>query len=217
MGLCIITGHYGTGKTNFALNLAVDAARRGEKTALCDLDVVNPYFRSSDSRELLEKNGVRLIAQEYAGTNLDNPSVPAELYSVFEGWNAILDAGGDDAGATILGQMSARIKEAGYELWYLLNARRNLTHTPQEAVEILREIEWASRLKATGLVNNTHLKQQTTAEVILESLPFAQEVSRLTGLPLLNTTAPAELAPALAGRVDNLYPVQVYVQTPWGS
>lgn len=219
MQLCdmvIICGHYGCGKTNFAINLASDFAAAGEKVTLVDLDVVNPYFRSSDYAPLIEKRGIRLLAPNYAHSNLDLPSLPAEMYSIFTvGGRVIIDAGGDDAGATALGGFSARIKEREYSMLYVINKFRALSRTPQEAAELLGEIELASRLKASGIVNNSHLCDRTTADDILSSAQFAQDVSALTGLPLEATTVEKRLLPELEGRVPDIYPVSVLVTKPW--
>lgn len=191
MAITILCGHYGCGKTNLALNLCLEAAAQGP-AVLVDLDVVNPYFRSSDYRELLESRQVRLIAPVFAGTTLDTPTLPPEIFSIFDPacGQVFLDVGGDDAGATALGGLSAKLTAYGYELLYVVNQYRVLSQTPEEAAALLREIEAASRLKATGLVNNSHLGVETTRESLLAALDFAQETARLTGLPLLYSTAP---------------------------
>ena len=215
--LTIIVGHYGSGKTTFALNLALNRAKENGSAVLVDLDIVNPYFRSKDHEDLLRKNNVELISTAYANTNLDLPSLTAGIYGAFEReTEVIIDVGGDDSGATALGRFSKAARERGYEMLCVINARRNLTSEPEEAAELLKEIEAASSLKATGLVNNTHLKSLTTAETITASIPYAAEVSRLTGLPLIYTTAPAALAKELRS-IDNLYPVEPLVTAPWES
>lgn len=189
MAITIICGHYGCGKTNLALNLALEAA--GPVT-LVDLDVVNPYFRSSDYRGLLKERGVRLIAPVFAGTTLDTPTLPPEIASIFAPGSGpvFIDAGGDDAGATALGGLSARLKQSGYEMLYVVNRYRALSQTAEEAAALLGEIEAASRLKATGIVNNSHLGVETRMEDLRAALDFARETARLTGLPLLYSTAP---------------------------
>ena len=215
--LTIITGHYGSGKTTFALNLALDLAAAGQKVTIVDLDIVNPYFRTEDHRAMLEAHGVAVVSPPYANTNLDLPGLSAQIYGAFEQeGNVILDVGGDDAGATALGRFHRQIEQRGYEMLCVINARRNLTAEPEQAAELLRDIEQASRLKTTALVNNTHLKQLTEPQTVLASLPFAAEVGRLTGLPVRYTTAPKALAAQLS-EVPNLYPVEPFVLTPWGS
>jgi hypothetical protein len=190
--ITVICGHYGCGKTNLALNLALDEAAKGERVTVADLDIVNPYFRSSEYGGLLEEYGIRLIAPVFAGTTLDTPTLPPELYSLFEpsAGKVFIDAGGDDAGVTALGGLHELLEEAGYQMLYVINRYRVLSQTPEEALALLREIETASRLKATGLVNNSHLGVETTLETLLGGLDFAHKTAELTGLPLLYSTAP---------------------------
>lgn len=190
--ITVICGHYGCGKTNLALNLALEAAQAGGPVTLVDMDVVNPYFRSSEYGGLLEEHGVRLIAPVFAGTTLDTPTLPPELYSIFEegAGRVFVDAGGDDAGVTALGGLHALLDQAGYAMLYVINRYRVLSQTPEEAAALLGEIEAASRLKATALVNNSHLGVETGLGTLLGGLDFARETARLTGLPLLYSTAP---------------------------
>ena len=213
--ITVICGHYGCGKTNLALNLALEAAARGERVTLADLDVVNPYFRSSEYGPLLESRGIRLIAPVFAGTTLDTPTLPAELFSIFEpaSGRVLIDAGGDDAGVTALGGLSAQLRAAGYEMLYVINRYRALSQTPAQAAELLREIEHASRLTATALVNNSHLGVETTREALEAALPLAEETAKLTGLKLLYSTAPD-----FAGLGENQKDykiIQRYVRFPW--
>lgn len=215
--IVIICGHYGTGKTNLALNMAENAAAEGKRTVIADLDIVNPYFRTSEYTAELESRGVRVVSPCMAGTTLDTPALSPELFSLFDGDSdlVIIDAGGDDVGATALGRLSARIARAGYELLYVVNMSRGFVETPESAVGILREIEAASRLRATGIVNNTHLAAETRAQTVLDSLPYARAAAELAGVPLVATTAPRRLEGELSGRVENLYPVEVIVKLPW--
>jgi hypothetical protein len=218
----VVTGHYGCGKTNFSINMALDLAARGVEVTLVDLDVVNPYFRSSDYTATLTAGGVRVISPTFAGTTLDTPSLPGEVYSAFssDGF-VIFDVGGDDAGATALGQFASDVAAINYDLLYVVNRYRNLTGTPAEAAALLSEIEAASHLKATGVVNNSHLRQETTAANVLDSLGFAKDTARLLGLPLICTTVPDWLAEEFSDTagtstyVENAYPVRVCVRTPW--
>ena len=213
--LTLICGHYGCGKTNLSINIALDLAARGEKVTLVDMDVVNPYFRSSDYRALIENAGVRLIASAYAGGNLDSPALPAEIFAVFdspEGYT-VIDVGGDDAGATALGRFSNTINAADYDMLYVINKNRPITADAASAGEILTEIERKARVKATGIVNNTHLMGYTTEDTVLASMEYAQQTARAMDLPLLFTTVPEALADKLD--IENIYPVKVHVKTPW--
>ena len=210
----VVCGHYGTGKTNLSINLALDCARDGEEVTLIDMDVVNPYFRSSDYAEELTAAGVRVLGPNFANTNLDTPSLPAAIGdAISDCGRVIIDVGGDDAGATALGVYSKRLNDADPDVIYVVNRYRSQTTTPEEAVEILREIERTARIKATCIANNSHLKQLTTLDTVTDSMPFAEKVSELTGLPLRFTTIPSGVDPL--NKVPNMYPVSVYVRAPW--
>lgn len=214
----IICGHYGCGKTNLSINLAIDAVKKGCKTTLVDMDIVNPYFRSSDYAEMLMDKGVRVIAPKYARTTLDLPMLVPEVQSVFEDDGVvIIDAGGDDAGATALGRYAESIQAVNHDMLYVINRYRVLSTKAEQAVQLLREIETASHLKTTAIINNSHLMGDTTPETIADSLAFAEETSRVTGLPVRATVAPAFLAGRLGGDLDpeRLYYVDVYVRPPW--
>lgn len=210
-----VTGHYGSGKTNFSVNLAIAAAKNGISVTVVDLDIVNPYFRTADFSALLCEHGIHVITPEYANTNLDIPVLPASVDAAISQNSGlvILDVGGDDAGAIALGRYAQRMKNAGYDLLYVINESRYLTKTPEEAAAMLKEIEQASRLSATGLVNNTNLGADTKMELIQHSTGFADKVSLLTGLPVRFTCVPdfcieGELPP-------DCFPVHRFVKAPW--
>ena len=212
----VVCGHYGTGKTNLSINLALDCARRGEDVSLVDLDVVNPYFRSADYADVLTENGVRVVGPNFANTNLDTPSLPAAVRStIAEGSRVIVDVGGDDAGATALGVYYRTLAEAEPDVVYVVNRYRSMTTHADEAVQILAEIEAMSHLKATCVANNSHLKRETTEATILDSMGFAEEVASATGLPLRFTTAPRGLDFSQLNKIPNIYPVDVLVRAPW--
>ena len=226
-GVLIIAGHYGVGKTNLALNVCVDAARAGKRVTCVDLDIVNPYFRSSDYEDLLRTEGIDMIAPLFAHTSLDSPGLSGRTIAAIEAARAsedalvVIDAGGDDVGATALGRFAATIAEGQYAFWYVVNAYRNLTQTPEEALALLPEIERASHLRATGIVNNSHLKAETTSETIRAAASFGSEVAGRAGLPLVCTTVPNSLffssraENLVFGEASGLYPVHVYVTAPW--
>lgn len=212
--ITVICGHYGSGKTNLCMNLALESASSGRKTVIMDMDIVNPYFRSSEYGNFLKKNNIQLIAPTFANTTLDTPVLPPQIYSIFnmENANIFVDVGGDDAGATALGILANNISE--YEMIYVINRNRVLSRDPHDAAELLREIEGASRLKATGIVNNTHLGVETTYDDVISSQEFVQDVAEKTGLPVLYSTIPDF---ALQGHSlpEGFRPVKRLVLFPW--
>ncbi len=212
----VVCGHYGTGKTNLSINLALDCARHGEDVVLVDLDVVNPYFRSADYADTLTMNGVRVVGPNFANTNLDTPSLPGAVRDVIaEAPRVIVDVGGDDAGATALGVYSKTLVESEPDMIYVVNRYRSMTTHADEAVTILGEIERTSHIRATCIANNSHLKQDTSERTILDSMGFAEDVATATGLPLRFTTAPRRLDFTHLNKIPNIYPIDVLVRAPW--
>ena len=184
--ITIVTGHYGTGKTNYSVNLALEAARTGEPVSIVDLDIVNPYFRTADFGRLFAEHGVTMITPDYANSNVDIPVLNFDLERI--------------------------ASDPGYlDMLYVINCYRYLTKTPQEALTMMYEIEQASHMKHTGIVNNSNLGCETTVAHIESSLPFAQELARQADLPLLYTTYDDRLSPSGVG----LHPVHVHVRPIW--
>ena len=203
----LFAGHYGSGKTNIAVNYAFYLRRQGLRVAVGDLDIVNPYFRTKDSEADFRAAGIEFISSPFANSNVDLPALPAEAYRLVEdrSLHAILDVGGDDRGAYALGRYTPFILEEGnYQMAFVANPFRPLTRTPREALEVMGEIEAACHLPFTAIVNNANLGPETTAEHVLQSIPYMEELSALSGLPVWMTTAEASVAADLAGRVENL-------------
>ncbi len=210
--ITIISGHYGSGKTHIAVNLAIDLKKQHDKCALADIDIVNPYFRSLDSKGYLTDNGIRLICSEYANSNVDIPALPQDIYSVTDDSElySILDVGGDERGALALGRLSPAIAEEGnFDMLYVVNFYRPLTADVPSAIEVMREIEAACHLKFTGVINNSNLGRETTAQDVIGSLPLADELSKQTGLPVILNTVNEQLLESLSGKLPNLYPIRM--------
>ena len=210
--ITIFAGHYGSGKTNIALNWARHLKRQGAAVSVADLDIVNPYFRTKDSAAELAAEGIGLVVSEFANSNVDFPAMPKEIYALVaeRDEKVVMDVGGDDRGALALGRYVPDIRaENDYEMLAVINASRPLTQTAADTVEVLREVEAACQLPFTGLVNNTNLGRETRVEDVLKSVDYAKETAALMGLPIFMTCVDERLAAALSPRIENLFPIKI--------
>ena len=210
--LTLFAGHYGSGKTNIAVNYALHLAKEGKKVCIADLDIVNPYFRTKDSAKELEAAGVHLVSPHFANTNVDLPALPAEAYRLVTDLQTygIMDIGGDDRGAYALGRyVPAILEENNYRMAFVANCYRPLTRTPEDALEVMREIEAACGLKFTCIINNSNLGTETTPETVLDSSSYIQTLSELSGLPTWLHTATIEVAGGLEGKLSPVLPLQL--------
>jgi hypothetical protein len=217
--LIVLAGHYGSGKTHLAVNLALRWRAVRAPVALADLDIVNPYYRAKDAAAWLREADVRLISSPFAGSNLDAPAVPPEMGQIFDDDTlcAVVDVGGDDRGALALGRYADRIaalRTARAVLW-VINPYRPLTGRVGDALAVMEEIEAAGNLRFTGIVNNANLGPETTPEDVTASLPHAEALARETGLPLTLTAVRADLLPAVADLVPNPFPLQIFHKPEW--
>ena len=200
--LTLFLGHYGSGKTNIAVNYAFKLAREGKRVSVADLDIVNPYFRTKDSEAELGALGITLVSPRYANTNVDLPALPPESYRLVEDKSTygIMDVGGDDRGAYALGRFVDYIKrENDYRLAFVVNCYRPLTSSVEDTVEIMREIEAACGLKFNCIVNNSNLGELTTPDTVLDSVDFVERLSAATGLEIWMHTAEKSVAEKLSG------------------
>lgn len=200
--LTLFAGHYGSGKTNIAVNYAMLLAEEGKKVCVADLDIVNPYFRTKDSERELNEKGIDLISPRYANSNVDLPALPAESYRLVQDRSVygVMDIGGDDRGAYALGRFAGAIKaENDYRMAFVINRHRPLTSTVEDTVEIMREIEAAAGIRFTCIVNNSNIGSETTRELFEESIAFAEAVSRATDLPIWLHTVEKSIAEGISG------------------
>lgn len=210
--ITLLCGHYGSGKTNVAVNIAFKLKDDYDAVTVADLDIVNPYFRTKDSIEDFDKLGIRLICSEYANSNVDIPALPDDLYAITDNklHRVVIDVGGDDRGALALGRVAELIKqENDYEMLMVINCYRPLTPDAASTIEVMHEIETACNIKFTGLVNNSNLGVLTTAEDVLKSIQYANSVSLASGLDVVMTTVSNTLYSELEGKVENLFPLKL--------
>lgn len=206
--ITLFAGHYGSGKTNLAVNYAKMLKSKGYDVIVADLDIVNPYFRTKDSEDELNKLGIELISSKFANTNLDIPSLPQEMYRTVQDKSkyAVMDIGGDDAGAVALGRFAPFItEEDNYDMVFVVNFYRPLSRTAEEAFEIMKEIEFSSKLKFTSIVNNSNLGELTTADDVISTEQEAEKLALLSGLPLKMTSVNKCLYNELNDKTNNLF------------
>lgn len=208
----LFAGHYGSGKTNIAVNYALHLKKNGYSVMIADLDIVNPYFRTKDSEDELKQEGIDLVCSQFANTNLDIPSLPQSVYRVVHDKDtyAVMDIGGDDAGAVALGRFAPFLNEENnYEMFFVANFFRPLTRTAKEAYEVMKEIEAVSSMKFTGIVNNSNLGEMTTAEDVLSTQKYVDELCQISSLPLVFTSVEQGLYDDINTEKENLFPLKL--------
>ncbi|MBS4538278.1 ATP-binding protein [Clostridium sp. D2Q-11] len=216
----VITGHYGSGKTEFAVNYAIKLAKDNNKVAIADLDVVNPYFRSREKEEVLTNLGIRVIGSSIKGSGSDLPAISGEVLTPLqdESFEAVLDVGGDPVGARALGRYHSYFKEDKYDMFFVINANRPETQTKQKTIDYLRSIEFQSRAKITGLINNTHLLKSTTVEDVLRGQELCKEVSEELNIPIKYISCIESVAKELPEDLDGeIFPIKMYMREDWMS
>lgn len=210
--ITLFAGHYGSGKTNVAVNYALALKKTNPLVSLADLDIVNPYFRAKDSQEALANAGVGFVCSEYANTNVDIPALPAEMYKLINDRKtlAVLDIGGDDRGAFALGRYTPDIlEENDFEMSFVVNFARPLTSNIEDAIEIMREIEFASKIPFNSITNNTNIGEATSADTVLHFMPFVTEFASRVGLPIVRNSVRCDIADSLKGKIDMLFPLNL--------
>lgn len=214
--LTALVGHAGTGKTEVAVNMVLTLAAAGVKTALADLDVVNPYFRSRERRDMFRERGIRFVSSSQTMVDADVPSLPAELNALLQdaSLRSVLDIGGD-SGARVLSRYRHQIAAQDREVLFVLNARRPQVNTPEAAVWNIRRIEDIMGLPIDGIVNNTHLCAETAPEDVLAGAALAETVSYMTGIPVVCHTAARSVAERLPALAEPVFPIDILMKKPW--
>ena len=224
----VLIGNYGSGKTELALNFAIGAAARGERTELLDLDMVTTYFRLTEPGRLMRMKDIRVVSPNFTNSSVETLSLPAEVQSAFAmDWDTVVfDVGGDAVGSTALGryhQDFEALDPANLEVLNVVNIRRPLSGTVEKIIRLQEEMEVHSRLKITGMINNTNLAQVTTPEELRDGYEMIRQVSEKTGVPVLYTSGKkAMLDLFLAEGHDPRYigtpfPIDTYMARDWES
>jgi hypothetical protein len=227
--LTVIVGHYGVGKTNLSLNIARDLRAALPRVTLVDLDIVNPYFRSTDNKAFLDAHDIGMLGPVHGASNLDTPSLSPGIDEAICNSGAqhavLIDVGGDPDGARALGRFSATIAARPHRFVFVVNLHRPETASVADNLELLRDIEKSSGLVVTELFGNTHLKELTTVEDLVATASVTRALAEEAGLPLAAIAAPRSLAPQVAaelaeatgltGASTPVYPVDIIITTPW--
>ncbi|MFZ0242632.1 MAG: cobalamin biosynthesis protein CbiA [Desulfobacterales bacterium] len=196
-GLVVIVGNYGSGKTEIAVNLAVERRRRGLEVRLADLDLVNPYFRTRDARQALRRIGIEVLLPPaeylYADLPILSPSIAGMIRR--PGQLDLIDAGGDPVGARALSTLAAAFDKIPYRMLQVVNPLRPETSSVSGCLKLRREIEVAARLRVTGWIGNANLIDETTPQDILRGYEFMRQLAAESELPLTFITAAVDLQP----------------------
>lgn len=216
--MVIIVGGYGSGKTEVAVNYTLASRVLVPNLSIVDLDVVNPYFRSRERISELTKRGVQVIAPSGELSGIDLPALPPEISGGIRDTSRhlVFDVGGDDVGARALGRYHRELEHADYDMWLVVNGCRPFSQTAELALSMLRSIERTSRLRITGLVNNTNLMQYTDLALLERGEHLLSNLSDLTGLPVIFSAVIEGLAGAAKERLRSpLLPLHLYMKRPW--
>lgn len=224
----VLIGNYGSGKTELALNFAINAAAEGGRTELLDLDMVNTYFRLTEHGKMTEMKEIRLVSPNYACSGIETLSLPAEVASAFDmDWDTVVfDVGGDAVGSTALGryhQDFVDLEPGSLEVLNVVNIRRPLAGTVEKIIHLQEEMQIHSRLKITGMINNTNLAQMTTPAELRDGYEMIKQVSEITGVPVLYTSGRKEMLDIFLAEghepkyIGTPMPIDTYMHRDWDS
>lgn len=224
----VLIGNYGSDKSELALNFAMQAAARGDRTELLDLDMVNTYFRLTERGKMVEQKEIRLVSPNFACSGIETLSLPAEVSSAFVlDWDTVIfDVGGDDVGATALGryhQDFMALEPGALEVLNVVNIRRPLASTVEKIHRLQEGMQTHARLQITGMINNTNLSTMTSADDLWDGYELLRQVVELTGIPVAYTTGKKDILDAFLARdpdpkyVGKPVAIDVYMHRDWDS
>lgn len=214
----IIAGHYGSGKTEFAVNYAIKRAESHENVAVGDLDIVNPYFRSREKEIELKEKGIKVISSSIGYSSVDVPALSPEIYSILQDENleVVLDVGGNPNGARVLGRYHEYFKKDEYDMWMVVNGNRPETQDAKEVIKYIQSIQNTSRIFVTGLINNTHMLRETTKEDIIRGNQLVKEISQVTGLPIIYSAVIKEVVESIPTGIEGeIFPLTLMMRPEW--
>ena len=212
-------GHYGSGKSEVSINYVTTLRKQVEgEVALADLDVVNVYFRTREKKDLMKELGITPIDSSIETTTLDVPAVSAEIMRPLhdKSVNYVIDVGGDNVGGRVVGRFAKQFEQDDYDMFYVVNANREKTQTAKEVLGYIDAIEASSKLKVTGLVNNTHMLRETTVEDLLKGQEVAREVSKIRNIPIKYVCCLESLVDKLPTDLEgDILPIKLYLREDW--
>ncbi len=212
----IFLGGYGSGKTELAINRAFQLKDEGKEIAIADLDIVNMYFRSRDVVKQFESLGIKLIVPEGKYSAADTPFIPAALrgYILNEKYNLILDVGGDPDGARVLGVYRDELKKMGHTAYFVINASRPFAQNPDELIQLIKSVEYASGIEIQYLINNTNFAEYTREEDILKGIKLTELIAEKLNKEFLYSSVWEDIEINL----ESKYPIKKikrYMLKPW--
>jgi len=216
----IFTGHFGSGKSEIAVNYAFKLNQMNYRTAIADLDVVNPFFRTTDVKSELEANGIHVVTTLYANTNVDVPALSPEINKLFENkdFKVVLDVGGDDLGAKVLGRYKEQIVNDSYRMYCVINTKRPMTDTKEKIISMIRDIEESSGIKVDMLINNTNLLQNTTPDDIMEGHELIKQVSEELSIPIAFACGFSSTLNSIREKLQGkVFYLNKYIKLPWDN
>ena len=216
--ITLFTGHYGSGKTELAINYSLKCAREGIRTVLVDLDIVNPFFRSSEIKSVLESEKVEVISPVFATSNINLPALPASIFGLFERKDTqiIFDVGGDEDGARALGRYFPYFQKHDYNMFFVINTLRPFTSNCEDIVTLIKGVEKSSRLKVDFFVNNTNLSYETKPEMIIEGQKIIEEVSEKVNIPIQYISGTKNVLSQLNLKyMQKGFELETFMKPPW--
>ena len=215
----LFIGHYGSGKSEVSINYVTQLRKMVDgEVSFADLDIVNVYFRTREKKEQLRAMGINPIDSSIETDTLDLPAVSAQVMTPLHEKNVdyVLDVGGDNVGTRVVGRFAEHFVEGEYDMFCVVYANREQTQTAEDVIRFIKSMEQTSKLKVTGLINNTHLIRQTTVEDVLRGQKLVREVSNLTNIPIKYVSCLRSLVDSLPDDLEgDILPIDLYLREVW--